>query len=185
MRCYFQPTVVTAAAVHGVVFELCEFEELSISQADALAGTQFVNCIFRSVIPPHREDAIYVPAQILMILQRAGANVSMPETMIPEEPIVPDEELSATRRILRTFTRVTELNERTIQMKLGVYANYFISDVLPKLLRESIVREIPYQGRGSQHRFRLNAPLRVVEKNIEQSRGSFEAFIQASAMTEN
>jgi hypothetical protein len=177
VRCYFQPTIVRSEVTNEVFFEACEFESLSLQDENSLVGARFVNCTVRSITQPGSEDEVFVPGQIVTILERSGAEVVASSGVIAEEPVEPDEALHLTRRVLRAFTRSTELNEDTIKKRLGVKGAYFLAEVLPGLLDAGMIYEMAYHGKGFQRRFRLGIGLSRLEKCIERSQGSFERFV--------
>ena len=55
--------------------------------------------------------------------------------------------------------RTTALNDSTIRQRLGVHGNYVPINLLPKLEHAGVIREVAYEGRGSQHRWRLVPPM--------------------------
>jgi hypothetical protein len=74
--------------------------------------------------------------------------------------------------------RTTELNERTIQQRLGSQSPLFMDEVLPRLMDASVVEEVTYRGRGNQRRWRLALPLSEVKDAMEGCKGNFERFLE-------
>lgn len=82
------------------------------------------------------------------------------------------------QRFLRGFLRATALNEGTVRQRLGVNADHFLSELLPRLQQAGVVRDIRYKGGGNQRRMRLLAPMSRIEDAMRASAGEFERFVQ-------
>jgi hypothetical protein len=69
------------------------------------------------------------------------------------------------------------VNEQVIRTKLGVKASQFIDEVLPRLLAAGVLEEIPYQGHGTQRRFRLRVRMEQLHEALVKCGGDFQVFV--------
>ena len=89
------------------------------------------------------------------------------------------DDLKIVQRALRVFSRATGVNEKTMQTRLGVKFNRFRKEILPRLLDAGVLEELPYVGKGNQHRFGIAVPMRRIEDAMERSRGELGRFVDA------
>jgi hypothetical protein len=70
------------------------------------------------------------------------------------------------------------VNENVLRQRLGTRFSAFESIVLPALLESGVVEQVQYLGSGSQRRFRLAVPMKVIEQGLMVSSGSFADFVK-------
>ena len=182
---YFHATSLSGTSLSGCSFVGCRFERLELDGTAEIANTRLESdCDVGSVVQIGREDGDQVtwfdPAQIRYSLMLAGFDLrSTADVEVDEESAFEmSGDLVLTQRFLRAFLRSTAVNEATLRQRLGVNANYFFKELLPRLERAGVVREVSYQGRGSQRRLRLMAQMTWIEQAMGQAGGSFEGFVK-------
>jgi hypothetical protein len=182
-NCQFQPTSIERSSLDSVEFHGCEFERLEISREESLSRIAFSDCEFRSLVLHPDEEHLFNPVAIVNEIRRAGASipdVEPPQIIEPHEPHEPDDWVRMTERFLRSFLRSTHIDEDMIRLRMGKYfAPRFMSDVLPVLLEQGVLEEIPWRGRGVQRRFKLGVAMSDVNMALERCNGDFEHFIAA------
>ena len=151
---------------------------------DSLAADNTVlrDCEVTSVVPLTADaTAVYVPQVIRGLLGKAGFSIHGTENESPAgeggRTWNPDIPLVLTERICRAFLRSTGLNENTIRQRLGTQAALFFNEVLPELLDNRVVEEIPYSGGGQQHRYQLAASLEEIQESVRSAGGDFRLFL--------
>ena len=124
---------------------------------------------------------LYEPIQIRRQLRKIGFEIEDVEQQVGTAGLAREVsvDMKLVQRALRIFSRATGVNERTMQMRLGVNFNRFRKEILPSLLDAGILEELRYEGRGSQRRFGIAAPMRRIEDAIEKSRGELRTFLAA------
>ena len=176
----FEPTGFDSTTFTSVLFDHCEFERLDIATADSLSGSTFADC---RVIALKRGDgeterSLYGPSEIEAALQATGAVVSTPtEPHASSEPSPSDARVEAVEKFLRVFLRTTQVNEDTIRAKFGKQGAWFITDVIPGLLKAKVVENVEYRGKGVQGRYKLAVPMQTVQDALTDSAGDFGAFL--------
>ena len=180
---YFHATGLTDTRLCGCTFLNCHFERLEINGSERVSDTSFDDaCRVDTVVHMGENDdqvTRFDPEQIGVELRQAGFQIP---SAAPSKPgAAPqhgsDDELVLVQRFLRAFLRATALNEGTIRQRLGVSANHFMKELLPRLQQAGVVQEVPYQGGGHQRRMRLVAPMTRIEKAMRASRGDFDRFV--------
>lgn len=174
-RCEFGEFVVSDGTLTDVAFEDCRFDVLFLRSTQALGSVTLTRCTARAVAPPGSSVPTYDPTTIARLLPLAWTEKLEGEPPVP--PLVMDENLKLTERVVRRFLRTTELNENVMRQAAGSHANTFIRDLLPELRDHGVLREVPYLGSGQQMRFRLGRPLREVSEALKRSEGSFQRFL--------
>ena len=190
---YFHATSLTGAEFQRCHFINCEFERLEVDSTVTVINSRFdERCRIASLVrvsPNGVNDEHFTrfdPEEISLELQQEGFDTGTKEVSKADTPeLEPDDDLRLTTRFLRAFLRATELNEGTIQKRLGVGANHFIGDLLPRLLDASIVRMVPYQGHGSQRRVKLAVQMESIEEAMKLCGGKFEIFVEVLAKRTN
>lgn len=183
--CYFQATSLDGASMKSTAFTRCRMERLALTGNTYLERVELRDCTVTSAIFLGSERLVFEPAAIEAQLRRAGFTVTyagdkpaVATGEVTSQPVELDEDLVALERALRPFWRATQVNEGTLRQRLGVIANHFFDDLLPVLLREGVLEEVPYHGSGQQRRFRMRASMQDVEMAIESSRGRFDQFVR-------
>lgn len=177
-HCQFQPTAMLKGVFEAVEFKDCGFERLEIStQAHTLNGCKFNGCRVDSLLLIPDEDCFFDPARINIWLRKAGAEVQSEDAQM--SPVVPeDERVKLFGRFLRVFLRNTQVNEDVIKLRLGNSASpRFFEEMLPTLLQYKILAEVPWEGRGLQHRYKLIIPMGELNAALEASGDSFDSFL--------
>jgi hypothetical protein len=178
--CRLEPTGLGGTAFENVVFDRCEFERLDLTAGDSLSGVTFVDCRLSALKrdTSEAERTLYGPSEIDAALQGSGALVSMRnEPRTATVPVAPDARVEAVEKFLRVFLRATQVNEDTIRAKFGRQGGWFITDVMPTLLRARIVENVEYRGKGVQGRYKLAVPMQTVQDALAASAGSLDAFL--------
>jgi len=177
--CYFQATSLDDASLIRCHFRRCEFEEIELDENTIVNDVVLEDCVCRGIIPVHAETPVFAPEAVLHILRQAGFRLQFTVPPPPErEPVPADEKLVLVERMLRAFMRATGVNENTFHKRLGAQAAKFFREVLPMLEETGVVSEVPFQGGGSQRRFRLGVSYERLTELIEQCDGSFEEFLR-------
>ena len=181
---YFHASGLTNTKLCRCKFVNCHFERLEIDGSEQVSHTSFDDtCLVDTVVRMDRANGDQIirfdPEQIRLELHRAGFDVTYDAPLqqhIDDQHDI-DDDLILVQRLLRAFLRATALNERTIQQRLGVRSNHFLKEVLPRLEHAGVVQEVPYQGRGTQRRMRLVAPMTRIEEAMSVSGGRFDKFV--------
>ena len=183
-----------------VTFRGCQFQSTSV-QNSSLGGCRFVGCTFHQLELPHGFDArgavldrcevicimtptgyVYDPVMVQQGLKDVGFNVkAAPKKVLVEVPSTePDEESKVAERALRIFMRATQINEEVFRRKLGDRANMFFQSVLPKMLDNRVLEEVPYRGGGTQHRYKLCVPMSKIGDAVPIPQGveSLDQFLE-------
>ena len=63
-------------------------------------------------------------------------------------------------------------------MRLGHKSDYFFKTILPELLNRGILLEIEYIGQGHKRRFKLGVTFGQIETALNNSKGSYQHFIE-------
>ena len=78
---------------------------------------------------------------------------------------------------MRLFLRATAVNEGTVRSHLGVNANHFFKELLPRLTEAGVVQDVAYRGGGRQRRMRLATSMARIEKAVGAANGIFDRFV--------
>lgn len=178
-NCQFQPTSIEKSSLRDVEFRNCEFERLEIDRDNTLSQCVLVDCAVQSLIVHPDEEHYFDPAVIVRELRRSGATVSdasvAPDTGIRES----DDRVRMTERFLRSFLRSTHIDEDMIRLRVGkAFAPRFMADVLPALLEQGVLEEVPWRGRGVQRRFKLGVAMSAVNTALERCNGDFDLLVR-------
>jgi len=179
--CHFLPTSLIGSQFENVSFMNCEFERIELPQRDmTLEGCKFVDCKVDCIASEGGEDYLFDPQEIKQILIKFGATiVSGDDLPSSENESTPDEKLKIIERFLRIFLRNTNVDEEVIRLRLGrVTSSKFFDEILPDLLANDILEEVPWTGRGVQRRYKLKMLLSDVSDALEYSESSYEKFIK-------
>ena len=180
--CYFQRTDLSSSQINDCIFERCQFEQIGLVGLLAADNTVLRDCEVTSVVPQTADaTAVYRPRVIHGLLGKAGFSIHGAENESPADEGGTtwnlDIPLVLTERICRAFLRSTGLNENTIRQRLGTHASLFFNDVLPALLANRVVEEVPYSGGGQQHRYQLAASLEEIQESVRSADGDFHLFL--------
>lgn len=177
--CHFQPTSIAMAYLSNVKFINCEFERLEVgNKVGELSGCSFIGCKIDCLLVRPEEDYYFDPAQINEWLRRGGVKVGDEPYNENLDLLILDERMKVLERFLRVFLRNTQAVDNVIKLRLGnVAATFFFDEVLPSLLANGILEEVPWKGSGTQHRYKLSVPMSQISRALEESRGSFDKFL--------
>jgi uncharacterized protein YjbI with pentapeptide repeats len=173
--CSFQPTSTALSRFEDVTFRGCQFERLEFELESGLRGCRFEDCSVESLRLSDRDEQTFDPAVITAWLAAAGA---VDEPAGAQLPAPEDELLKVVEKFLRAFLRSTHIDESFIRLRRGtIQAPQFFDEVLPRLLDEGVLEEVPWKGQGVQHRYKLAVPMSDVSAALEQSQGTFNGFL--------
>lgn len=187
VKCRFEATWLTDSMFSDVHFEDCEMERLDMFVGDSLAGTTFERCRIKALrlFDSGIERNLYGPGDISnWLIGRGGSIHPEKEATQTDEHLANDNDaqIEQVERFLRVFLRATQVNENTIRAKFGNVGQSFIDDVLPTLVRARVVELVEYRGRGVQNRYKLAAPMQVIQRALVESGGSFDRFLSIIAL---
>lgn len=178
--CHFQPTSLSTSAPLGLTFVDCEFERIEVESGLSLEGFGFTNCRVDALLFLDTDECIYDPTQVLARLATMGATTAA-EIAADSAPadFVVDEKFKLLERFLKIFLRRTHIDESFIRLRVGKgNAGYFMDEVIPVLLENRTLEEIPWKGQGIQRRFKLGHSMSEINTALEGARGSFDRFVQ-------
>lgn len=176
---HFSPTSIKETRLVDCRFVRCSFERLD-GAPKKISGTGMDKCDVKSIVDDDVE--LYAPEQIRRRLVSYGFAIEDgPATHQSDHAATGEmsDDLKIVQRALRVFSRATGVNEKTMQTRLGVKFNRFRKEILPRLLDAGVLEELPYVGKGNQHRFGIAVPMRRIEDAMEQSRGELGRFVDA------
>ena len=182
---FFHATSLISTELCRCKFVKCHFERLDIDGSEQVSDTTLDGvCHVGSVVRIVRENGDQIsrfdPEQIQRELLQAGFAVlgSAPSQQDADTEHGTDDDLVLVQRFLRGFLRSNALNELTVRQRLGVKANHFFKDLLPRLEVAAVVKAVSYQGHGTQQkRMRLIAPMTRIETAMSAADGDFDRFV--------
>ena len=182
---YFPATGLNNTELCRCTFVNCHFERLEIDGSEKVSHTSFDDaCRVNTVVRVGEDDGDHItrfdPKQIRNELIQTGFDVPFAPPAEPDADAEhdSDDDLVLVQRFLRSFLRATALNDGTVRQRLGVNANHFLGELLPRLQQAGVVKAVQYQGGGTQRRMRLLAPMSRIEEAMRASGGEFEKFVQ-------
>lgn len=181
LNSHFQPTSTSKGRFTSVEFRNCEFERIEVDTSEKVfVNCKFVDCQIDSLLLTVEDDCSYDPAQIAHWLRSAGAQIGTDEANAPSFAIPEDDRLKILARFLRVFLRSTQVNEDVIRLRLGnAVSPRFFEEVLPALLENGVLEEVPWEGRGIQRRYKLVLQMSDLSDAIEGVHRTFEEFLAA------
>lgn len=175
--CGFQPTNTVLSVFDDVVFSGCRFERIECDIPDGLRGCKFEDCLVESMLVSNRDEQSFDPNVVANWLEKAGGESS---SVLSESDREQDELLKLVEKFLRAFMRCTHVDESFIRLRMGkAQSPRFFDDVLPQLLADGVLQEVPWKGQGVQHRYKLAVPMSEINDALEQSNGTFEGFLSS------
>lgn len=181
--CHFQPTSILKAHFDRVEFSNCQFERLEIDGAEQiLLGCTFIDCRVDSMVLVSEDEYSFEPDQIKNWLTKVGASVGSEAGSLVDDAQQGeiDERFKVLERFLRVFLRSTQVDEEVIRLRLGNgAAPRFFDEILPSLLDSGLLEEVPWKGRGNQHRYKLIRQMSDVSDALEKAQGSYNNFLSA------
>ncbi|MCY4172352.1 MAG: hypothetical protein OXE59_11035 [Bacteroidetes bacterium] len=180
----FSSTTLENTKIGGCSFIDCEFSELIFNnvQSHKIYDTVFENCTFNSVsIDSDTEDDLrkyYTPSKVLALLTSKGLDLRSSTNLdANNQHSVSDEmdnDMKTALKVIRLFSRSTTITDKVIQQRLVKQSNYFMSQILPKLIKAGLI-EVNHQSNKS---YRLMVPLSEIDRLVDISGSIFEEFIQ-------
>jgi hypothetical protein len=178
-ECHFQPTSTSNSSFENVEFSDCHFERLETNAPDGLSGCRFVHCRIESLLLVSEDDQSFDPSVIRAWLTKAGASEDG-DGFVSGEIVFPDDErLKMLQKFLRAFLRYTHVDESFAKLRIGkAHSAQFFDDVLPALVANGVLEEVPWKGQGVQRRYKLSVPMSEVNLALERAGGTFEGFLR-------
>ncbi|MGO1073842.1 hypothetical protein [Lysobacter sp. CA199] len=178
-KCVFQPTLIGVDCVEQVAFVNCEFERLELHSGVSLNQVRFVDCKIDSLVVRGTDDLqSFDPRVIHRHLASANATVSAGLLDVDESAREEDDRTKAAERLFRSFMRRTHVDESILKKRTGrILAPVLFDRVIPPLLANGVIEEVPWTGQGIQRRFKLNVPMSVVYTALEAAGGGFDQFL--------
>ena len=178
LNCHFQPTCIAGSGFDDVEFKDCEFERIETDKEGGLVNCTFTDCQIDSLVFTPDDAQTFDPALILSALEKAGANVGGERTIEESGEAKGDDDIKIVERFLRVFLRNTYVNEDIVRIRLGKeYAPHFLDHLLPDLQSCGMLEEVPWKGRGVQHRYKLVLPMSEINDALEHARGRYKEFL--------
>ncbi len=180
---YFQATTLADTTLHRCRFVDCHFERIDLNDIGGVFESGLEPVYVDSIVKERGDDqvAIFDPNRIACELSAKGFDVAPaePDTARVVDLVngFPDDDLRLTQRFVRLFLRATAVNEGTVRAHLGVNANHFFKELLPRLTEAGVVLDVPYKGGGKQKRMRLATPMARIEKAVGTANGMFDRFV--------
>jgi hypothetical protein len=180
--CYFQPCDFADAILDNCKFSSCEFERIEIGKGTRFSNVELHNTRVHLLVLTDDGKELYDPELIRQALVGRGVSV-YDEMQLPGVQQVPiyDEKLDLCQRAFRAFLRSTTISENVFRIRLGQKGEYFLKDIMPRLLREGIVGTSGPRGGDPQQHFRLNVRMDTIRKASENSGGVFDKFLSIAA----
>ncbi len=180
---YFHATALADATLHHCRFVDCHFERIDLNDIGEVIESSLEPVHVDSIVKERGDDqvAIFDPNRIARELRAMGFDVepAEPDAERNEDLLngMTDEDLRLTQRFVRLFLRATAVNEGTVRAHLGVNANHFFKELLPRLTEAGVVQDVPYRGGGRQRRMRLTTSMARIEKAVGEANGVFDHFV--------
>lgn len=177
-QCHFQPTSISDGDFRDIRFLECEFERLDIGDIGShIRGVIFEGCQIDSLLVVDGEEYFFDPKQIAHKLVTAGASIQGAEAQSDIDFSEQDGRLKVIERFFRIFMRNSHIEENVIRVRLGLASSIFFDEILPCLLEKGVLEEVPWKGRGTQHRYKLAMPMSFIGDALARCSGSFDGFL--------
>lgn len=178
--CLFRRTSLSESTITDCVFDGCMIEDLELDSDTNLAGSVFEESTTIHEVHLESSIATFDPSGIAAALARRGAKrvvgITPVEAKAPLAAV--DDRMKVVDRVIRVFMRSNEINEDVLRQRLGTRAGLFF-DAMLSSIADIVIREIPYKGRGTQRRFKLNLPAGALLQAMSDAQGNFEQFLAA------
>lgn len=178
-KCEFASTDTENSSLTRVTFTDCNFDRLGLSQSLQITDAKIENCNFKSITPPNRDIAIFTPAHFNPILTSKGfqvtgiATTSASQSQIP----MPEDDYTAVLKLVRIFSAKTFITDVLIRTKFGKTGSFVIDQLLPILLKNDVLVETTYRGKGIQRLFKLGRPMEDIISALEKADGKLANFL--------
>ena len=184
-ECYFRPSSLYGSHLERVVFRACDFDRLDVDASFRVEGVQFVDCRIHglSIERQGSDTEIYDPSRINRYLEMIGCAISGAGLGEASEQTVAeimdiDPQLQIVRKLLMIFMRSTQVSDHILNLRLGVHAHKFFSEIRSELLDVGVLAEVKHTGAGSIHRYRLGRQVSVIEEALTSCNGSYSEFLK-------
>lgn len=177
LSCELQPTGIDGAHMDDVRFVDCDFERLELDADSDLRGIRMENCRIASLAILGDDIQSFDPRAISQHLRERGVVFEGQDSEGHGEIKAADDRTRAADRFFRAFTRRTYVDASVLKLKAGrVLGAVLFDDVLPRLIADGVIGEIPWTGQGVQRRFKLLTPMTDVYSALETANGDFDVF---------
>tara|TARA_R110001599_G_scaffold1889_4_gene9963 strand:+ start:433515 stop:435782 length:2268 start_codon:yes stop_codon:yes gene_type:complete len=179
INCYFQATEIKNSELINCSFKECKFDRLDFSGEHTFKNVLLERCEVNSIITDN-DNRIYNPNKIPKYLSSLGFTIQTDQSIKDDELFDQDNDqnLAIVEKVFRTFLRSTFINEDVFKVRLGTLSPTFFDKILPELLRENIIQEVPYKGSGSQKRYKLTVKLNEFENALKISNGNYNTLLE-------
>ena len=141
----------------------CTLGELTVDLNSTIRDVALDDCEISGLRVVQNGEEVsreYAPTRIASALVAAG--FTLQENLTPQLELEPPEDSPHTklvRKLLRLFQRTTIVNEHGLQQRFRQDLNAVLADVMPQLVRHSIVEPRKWHGGGSSDVWALIVPL--------------------------
>lgn len=183
-QCQFQSTSLHNAELSRVVFRDCVIERIELDHTDSLTA-----CLMQGETVVHTVDiaggtdsentTLYAPESIDQALGRRGLRrEGAVATSAPIATTDREANLAVVEKVVRTFHRTTRVNDGTLRLRLSVNFHRFQTELLPDLLEQGILKEVPHRGSGQQTWYQLGVPMGRLADAFARANGRYSAFLE-------
>jgi len=198
---YFPAEMVSGLDLRGIHFEECLFERISLRD-EPLRNVEFRSCTivelvclpdnhgnsgsFDSMSIPDvirtgfddKASFLYSPKSKRIFLQSAGFKIiDEAEVQAAEPEPEMDERVNDVEKVVRAFSKATQVNSNILAMRLGRRWNEFERKILSELIRCGVLVEVRFEGSGQQRRFKLGVGFDEVARARRLCGGDFKRFL--------
>ncbi len=184
--CFFHQTSLDHSLFESCQFDRCHFARLDVPASVCLDNVTLSESPVNVLFLADRALTFFEPAAVRRHLILLGFTIPEAPPELPLEPAAPverDDALVQFDKVLRCYMRSTHISDGVMHAKLGGTANWFMSEVIPELLRSGILVEMEHRGGGSHRHFKLGRQMVVLNRAMEESQGSFKRFIAEATRT--
>ena len=176
-KCQFHGTSLENTCINQCRFIRCTMHRLEWPEGFDAGGAVVERSTITCVVPGSESSGMYDPDGIEQALTKANFKVIAPEVVPVNTPVEPDEETRLAENALKMFRKATHINESVFREKFGLRANLFFTDVLPRMLKQNVLAEVPYKGKGKQRRFKLCVPMSNIGSAVPATVNSLDEFL--------
>ena len=176
-KCQFHGTSLEHTRINQCRFIRCTMHRLEWPENFDADGAVVERSTITCVVPGIEPSGIYDPNGIEQALTRANFKVIASEVASGNTSVEPDEETRLAENALKIFRRATHINESVFREKFGSSASLFFTDVLPRMLKQNVLAEVSYKGKGKQRRFKLGVPMSNIGSAVPATVNSLDQFL--------
>jgi NTP pyrophosphatase (non-canonical NTP hydrolase) len=175
--CSFGATSLENTTLKNCCFENCHFDRVELDTTTKIISTTLRDGDVVSVLPASKEDAVFDPELISVVLKMAGFQLptesNQKKTTIHRQE---NPDVKMLRRLLRTFQYRTHINEHVILRKLGLGAEMFLKNILPKLVKANIL-SAEWIPRDKQWRYHVTISMESLHETMRKANASIDDII--------